>query len=550
MPSDITLNNHQPHAEKPLPWWTWIAPLAIIEAGDQISLLFFQDNITSSFYLPTSLGLILVFWWGPLRVFPSLFIVTTLNNYFYGFSSYWIWFGFGLGDSCSIALSWFLFNILLKGKAWMPDTRNLVLFLVFGLAIPITCYAVNWQFMYVLNHNFGWAQFLPHLRRDLLGETIVNIIIVIPTLVFLTPLLSRIGLIPIPPIPVSAFTYLTRKKHTLEVALISAVVLALAFLFDFQDVWFLFGSISLYVAIRFGFDAVLVANVIIFSATYLVPTINHPEFVNAIIEGGNAPIFFGYLLLFLFAAVTGRVISDLRIIERELNAKNKELQQTNVELDRFVYSASHDMSAPLKSIRGLVNVGLLTKPTAEQEDYWRKIEKSARKLEDFIDEVLHYSRNNRTELVLEELNIKQLCEEIFSHLRYFNEGNAPGIVFDHSANRTIIADRSRLKIILNNLLSNAIKYQKKDSSHHPLISISLREDEDRVTIRIDDNGEGIPIEIQPSVFKMFYRGNLKSTGSGLGLYIALEAANKMGGKITFQSEYGKGSTFMVELPNQ
>lgn len=547
MPITTPIDPADTYPLKPLPWWTWIAPLAIIEAGDQISLLFFQDNITSSFYLPTSLGLILVFWWGPLRVFPSLFIITTLNNYFYGFSSYWIWFGFGLGDSSSIVLSWLLFSVLWKGKAWMPDTRNLILFLVFGLAIPITCYAVNWQFMYVLDHDFGWAQFLPHLRRDLLGETIVNIIIVIPTLVFLTPLLSRKGLIPIPPIPRTAFTYLMRK-HILEVALIGAIVLVLALFFEFQDVWFLFGTLSLYVAIRFGFDAVLVANVIIFTATYLVPTISHPEFVTSIVGNGNAPIFFGYLLLFLFAAVTGRVISDLRIIERELNSKNRELEQINVELDRFVYSASHDMSAPLKSIRGLVSVGLLTKPTAEQEDYLRKIETSALKLEDFIGEVLHYSRNNRTEVMPEELNLKQLCEEIFSHLRYFNEGNAPGMVLDHSANRTIVADRARLKIILNNILSNAIKYQKKDSSHHPMISISVLEEPGRLTIRVDDNGEGIPVEIQPNIFKMFYRGNLKSTGSGLGLYIAQEAANKMGGKINFHSEYGRGSSFMVELP--
>jgi signal transduction histidine kinase len=537
-----------PNPLKPLPWWTWIAPLVIIEAGDQFSLLFFQDAITSSFYLPASLGLILVFWWGPARVLPATFLVSSLNNYFYGFSSYWVWLGFGIGDSLSVALAWLLVVKVVHGKFWLPDTRHTVAFIVFGLAIPIFCYAVNWQLMYVTDHVFGWNEFWPHLRRDLLGESIVNIIIVIPTLFFLTPPLSRLGVIQVAPIPRTAFSYLTRAQ-AVESVFIAALVIVLVVLFRFQDVWFIFGTISLYIAIRFGFDAVLVANVVIFVASYLIPSINHPEFVSTLAGEGNYQTFFGYLLLFLFSAMTGRVIADLRNVKEQLSQKNLELQQTNVELDRFVYSASHDMSAPLKSIRGLVNVGRLTHPTGEQRDYLNKIETSAIKLEAFIQDVLNYSRNKRTELKAEEVNVGHILEEIFNGLRHLGEVNAPTLVLEDSTNRTLVTDPARLKIILNNIVSNALKYQKKDAGHQPLIRAFVTEENNVLRIHIDDNGEGIAEEMQPEIFKMFYRGNMKSEGSGLGLYIALEAALKLGGKISLYSELGKGSVFTIELPH-
>jgi two-component system, sensor histidine kinase len=111
-------------------------------------------------------------------------------------------------------------------------------------------------------------------------------------------------------------------------------------------------------------------------------------------------------------------------------------------------------------------------------------------------------------------------------------------------------DKTRLKIILNNILANAIKYQKKIPGHRPRIKISSKHHRNRIVIDIEDNGEGIHPEIQSKIFNMFFRGNHSSKGSGLGLYIAREAAEKLNGNISVQSEYGKGTVFSLELENR
>ncbi len=104
-------------------------------------------------------------------------------------------------------------------------------------------------------------------------------------------------------------------------------------------------------------------------------------------------------------------------------------------------------------------------------------------------------------------------------------------------------------MILHNLLSNAITFQKKLADHKPYIKILSRRVSDDILIQVEDNGEGIKPEQQDLIFNMFYRGSIQSTGSGLGLYIAKEAAIKIKASISVKSEYGKGSIFTLSLKN-
>ena len=97
-------------------------------------------------------------------------------------------------------------------------------------------------------------------------------------------------------------------------------------------------------------------------------------------------------------------------------------------------------------------------------------------------------------------------------------------------------------------MSNAIRFQKKFDNQIPFIQISCFEGIDSMKIIVEDNGEGIKPEIAPKIFDMFFRGHPDSNGSGLGLYIAREAAEKLKGKINVSSEYGRGTTFTVEIP--
>ena len=110
------------------------------------------------------------------------------------------------------------------------------------------------------------------------------------------------------------------------------------------------------------------------------------------------------------------------------------------------------------------------------------------------------------------------------------------------------SDRLRVHSLLRNLISNAIKFSV-DRAEGSTIKISGSVNNDVCQLRVADNGEGIPEEFNDHVFDMFFRGTTTSYGSGLGLYICHEIMRKLGGSIRFESESKKGTTFIIEFPN-
>jgi signal transduction histidine kinase len=114
---------------------------------------------------------------------------------------------------------------------------------------------------------------------------------------------------------------------------------------------------------------------------------------------------------------------------------------------------------------------------------------------------------------------------------------------------TFISDKSRIQFILNSLISNALKYSiyEKES---PVVEIKASKKEKETIIYVTDNGIGISEKVLPHIFKMFYRGSLKSTGSGLGLYIVKEAVDKLNGTISVKSEPGIFTSFTITLPEE
>jgi two-component system, sensor histidine kinase len=172
----------------------------------------------------------------------------------------------------------------------------------------------------------------------------------------------------------------SRGERT-ELAVLFLTLLAILFVIEFEEFWYLYGIFSLYVAIRFGFGPAVITNYYIFLLTYVVPkfliVIGVPEITD---PAKVINIFLGASLLFVFAAITGRVITDVKIAEAKIQKQYQELDHTNKELDRFVYSVSHDLSAPLKSILGLVNISRITPEPNEHTNYLNRIETSVLKL--------------------------------------------------------------------------------------------------------------------------------------------------------------------------
>lgn len=225
----------------------------------------------------------------------------------------------------------------------------------------------------------------------------------------------------------------------------------------------------------------------------------------------------------------------------------EELKTRNAELDNFVYKVSHDLRAPLSSVRGLVNLAKLPGNTDDPAEYLNLIGQKVGQLDHFITDVLSHSKNLKLDLRIKPIDFKVLIDQTFTDLNYLK--GADEILRSLTIEGTTFqSDRWRIGEIFRNLISNAIKYrnfQRQD----PEIVIQIKTTEKRSFIKFADNGIGISAENQEKIFQMFYRASEQSDGSGLGLYIVKNAVDKLGGRLEVKSTLGEGTTFFIELPN-
>lgn len=234
----------------------------------------------------------------------------------------------------------------------------------------------------------------------------------------------------------------------------------------------------------------------------------------------------------------------------ELKRINDELSMRNSELDRFVYSTSHDLSAPLKSIRGLIMVAKMEETTNSQLSYLNMMEKSVKKLEAFIADVINYSRNTRAPIQRTEIDFGQFVQQLLDDHQYAPNYDKIKFTVDDRLTSPLQSDEMRLKIIFNNLISNAIKFHFINGKQDPFIKISAIEENKRFVFTVEDNGTGIHPDLKDRIFDMFFRATDSVQGSGLGLYILRETVHKLDGQVEVKSALGVGTTFIITLPKQ
>ncbi len=246
------------------------------------------------------------------------------------------------------------------------------------------------------------------------------------------------------------------------------------------------------------------------------------------------------------------VISDIterKEADEQIKEQFRALQKTNYELDRFVYSVSHDLRAPLTSIMGIINLAELEHQTEQQKRYLEMIQFSINRLDSFIKHILSYSKNAKSEITSEPIDFIELLAEIRANLKFVKGTERMKIKAHINQAIPFRSDRMRLAIIFNNLFSNAIKYQdiNKNDSY---ISLDIVTTENEARITVEDNGIGIDKKYLNKIFKMFYRVSSIAPGAGLGLYIVKEATHKLGGDINADSVVGEKTVFKITIPNK
>lgn len=257
--------------------------------------------------------------------------------------------------------------------------------------------------------------------------------------------------------------------------------------------------------------------------------------------------FVGALFVFLVVITAKSDIERIKDTSATLEVNNKELEKINKELDLFAYRVSHDLRGPIASIRGLIEIVKSAKTKEESDFCLEKISASTVKLDGFIQDILDLSRNSRTEIVSEPVDVRAMVMEVTESLKYMDQDQRIEFRLGCSESPTITTDPLRLKIILTNLIANAYKYQdaRKDN---PIIEISCALKDKSINLLVKDNGIGIKEEYKDKIFEMFFRGTDKSVGTGLGLYVVKEIIEKLNGTINVWSEFEKGSEFSISIP--
>lgn len=249
------------------------------------------------------------------------------------------------------------------------------------------------------------------------------------------------------------------------------------------------------------------------------------------------------------ALIVGSIvdIDERKMAEQQIRLQNDLLAKANEELDRFVYSASHDLRAPLSSLLGLISIAEKTDSDEEIALCLDMMKKRVLTMENFIKEITDYSRNSRLGVERKTVNIRKLVQGVVDTLKFTNGADRINIRLTMPNDLEFVTDENRLKVIVNNLVANAIKYHDY-LKPEPFIEIAAKQQGDQYVLSVHDNGTGISREHQDKIFNMFYRASENSEGSGLGLYIVKETLAKLAGKISVESQPGNGSIFTLSLP--
>lgn len=236
-------------------------------------------------------------------------------------------------------------------------------------------------------------------------------------------------------------------------------------------------------------------------------------------------------------------ISAQKKYEKLLKKNLRKLKKVNMELDSFIYRASHDLRGPLATLKGLLSLIQLTK----NDDIVDGMSSSIQKLEHTILELVEFSENSQKSIVKEKINLRQAINESIELFRYHPNFNKVEISTIINSSLTIRGDLDRIKPIFHNLLLNAYTFIDKEKLENK-IEIYAAAKNKTLLIELKDNGVGMTDEVLVRAPEMFYRGSELSSGSGLGLYLVKQIVRKLKGSFKLKSEESIGTKVSLKLP--
>lgn len=267
------------------------------------------------------------------------------------------------------------------------------------------------------------------------------------------------------------------------------------------------------------------------------PTWVHGESIYAKNESGNEFIV--------------KVIQDInkeKLLQKELLLINENQERIINDRDTFIYTASHDLQAPMNNIEGLVKALKGKTDPEESKILMGMIDKSIQRFRKKIQElselgkVQEEAKNN-----LDTIEIQTILQEVILDLEEEIRSSEGNIQVDFSKAPIIAFSPRNLKSIIQNLISNSLKYQSPERSLLVYVETKLVNNE-YILLSVEDNGIGIREEDKEKVFRMYQRLHNDSKGTGVGMAIVKRIVDNAGGKIELESNLGEGSTFKIYFP--
>lgn len=236
--------------------------------------------------------------------------------------------------------------------------------------------------------------------------------------------------------------------------------------------------------------------------------------------------------------------------EKELQHTLRVLAQSNAELRRFSYLATHDMREPLEAIRShakFLEHFCADTLGSEGVTHLRQIISASERMQRLIDAMLTYSEVAAHELVREDADLEEVLETVLESLK--ETIAQTGATVTHDPLPTLHVDAQQISLVFENLISNALKFRGPEP---PRVHISAEEDADEWIFSVEDNGLGIAPQNLTKLFGIFQRLDTdpETPGTGIGLAIAKRVVEKHGGRIWAESELGRGSKFIFTIPKE
>ena len=278
-------------------------------------------------------------------------------------------------------------------------------------------------------------------------------------------------------------------------------------------------------------------------------------------------IFLYFMLVSLFWFWTYKTNLAHQKMEQEKDEKYKaelliaakKAEAANEAKTEFLQRMSHDIRTPINGICGLVDMAdHYADDMEKQTEYRTKIKEASNLLLELVNDVLDMSKLESGEIVLEELpfNLRSISREVFAVIDQMAAEQNIRIVWEKKeiTHRDLIGSPGYVKRVMMNILSNAVKYNR-ENGHIYLSCMEIPSEQPGMTIMefiCRDTGIGMTEDFQKHIFEPFVQehtgSRTKFPGTGLGMSIAKNLVEKMGGTITFESEDGVGTTFLIRVP--